>query len=216
MITCFAVAAALIFALMLGMLAAFGGVPAGDDLVAAGGVFLVLPCLLLAAQGPLWLFRALAGRRIRNARERWPSDRPQKAQFGVAQLMWATALVAVCVALARGGLALWAPPGGEEVARMWSRLAVAGVVAAIGSAAIGIPSTAAVLIARRPAVWLLPMAMLAVMLTIAVLALITAVFGNPPSLEDELLFGLFALSTFGGVLAGLAVIRACGFTMARQ
>jgi hypothetical protein len=130
-------------------------------------------------------------------------------------MMWATALVAVCVALARGALATWGP---EDVAigpGAWGELAIVCGVVALGSGLVAIPSAATILSAEHPLRWVVPIMAYAGILTLFVLTVVTAIIGGFV-LSASGGFFLFSLTTFGGVSAGLVIIRHCGYTLTRR
>jgi hypothetical protein len=212
LIATFAVAAGLLMVLILGIGYGERGGPSGR---LVGGLFLLLPVILLAAQAPLWLFRAWTGRWIRAASGAAVANPVRKTQFGVAQMMWATALIAVSVALARGALVLWTEESDHIPAPEWVLLAAECGVIAIASGLVAVPATAAVMMPKSPGGAVLLIVVYAILLTISLLGIVTAFAGPAPApiMAD---FGLTSLATFGGILAGLAVVRQCGYSMVRE
>jgi hypothetical protein len=211
LIATFAVASGLLLVLIVGIALAERGGPSVSDI---GGLFLVLPAVLLAAQAPLWVFRAFTGRWM------WATTGSAaapagKTQFGVAQMMWATALIAVVIALARGGLVLWGLESDQVRTLDWARLtAICGGVA-VASGAIAFPATAAVMIPRNPRGAIVLIFVYAILVTMAMLGIVKAIDGPVP-VEVVAAIGLTSMATFGGILAGLGVIRNCGYSMVRE
>jgi hypothetical protein len=215
--TTFAVAALLLLVLFMGIGIAAGEVIDPDAVRAAGGFLLMLPCAMLAAQAPLWLYRGLSGRRLEEAA--WNEDHgpARRTQFGIAQMLLATALVAVILTLARGALVLWRPRGADaDIEGGLVAVVLACGVLALASGAVTLPCTLAMLVAQRPSAWAGPVLVYALLLAGILLLVVAAMSpgGGVPA-EAVAMFVFFCLTTFGGILAGLAIIRKSGYTLVR-
>lgn len=206
----FGVGVALLLSLFLGVAAAWEGAGLFNDLQELGGLFLVFPGLMLAAQSPLWLFRVVTGGRMRSEHESKFSAESSNTQFGISHLLMATTLIAVSLALARGTLALWNVPE-TDLADGWLAIGSFCGVFALASLSVTVPCTIAILVAREPAVGVVAIVFYVLVLSIVLLTMIEIVSGGAPGGEEFGLFSLFEFSTFAGVLLGLGAIRGCGY-----
>jgi hypothetical protein len=208
-----AIAALLLFLLMSGLVAADGGPLSPREARQWGAFFLVLPAALLAVQSPLWIVRAATGYRMGTGLEHDGNRRAAKVQFGVRQIMLATALIAVALAMARGAVVWWSPPGGD-VGENWTGVAVACGVLALASLLVTVPCVLVVL-TRQRGIWAAAIFLYIAGVATVEVAVMAALAGSGLPPDVIALLTLFCVTTFGGVLSGLGVLRRDGYVLVR-
>jgi hypothetical protein len=212
----FAVALVLLMALVVGAAASAGNAVDPDAVRIVSGFFLLLPALLLSAQAPLWLYRGVSGRRLMDAALQEASGKRYRPQFGIADMLTTTALIAVSLALARGAVAIWnLPEAGDNVERGLAPILIGCAALAAASAVVTLPCTLATLVARHPAAWTVPVLVYSLVVSSIVVLASSAITGRMPPGEAVGWFTAFSLSTFGGILAGLGLIRKTGYALVR-
>jgi hypothetical protein len=137
-----------------------------------------------------------------------------RRQFRIGQLMMATALVAVTLALARGALVVWSAPG-ANVIEEWNAVAAMCGVAAGASLVVTVPCTLGVLLARSAAVWAAAILLYMFVVTAILLTVIASLAGGGPS-PGTSRFLVVSVATFGGVLWGLGIFRRAGYRLVRS
>jgi hypothetical protein len=202
------VAALLLAVVILGMIAVDpGGAPRWHDWAR---LFLFLPLVFLSAQPLLWIARYFGGWRIVRAEEETSVEAVRSRQFGLADLLGATVVLAVALSLAN-----WGFYNERELGETWIPLVVGCLFCAAWNALSTLPCLWASFLARPKGVGVIVILVCMLMMTAAALAILSAMSGRGP--PDEAIVGV---SMFHGGLAGvmlgvLYAFRRWGYVLRR-
>ncbi len=171
---------------------------------ARGGAF--VPLMLLAAQLPLWAARMAPGWRIARGTVGHADEERAGRQFGVFDLLLATAVVAVALGFAR--LGLWLKPDDSIPAVV----AVAFLGVAILSAFTSLPCAWSALGASDQGAGCAAIVLYSVALTILVFSVPAAIVGGG-SIEALVVFLMTCFAVTGSMHSVLLVFRDCGYRL---
>lgn len=206
------VAVLLCCALLLGM--AMLDAPRGGLAEMAMGM-LMLPMIFLAVQLPLWVLRIVTGWCIVAGGTEDCSPPSESRQFQLQHMLGATTAVAVALGLASVYLRYLGNPVGRVDLSMWLGLMLTCLMCGVLSAFSTLPCFWAAFVARNKMSGAAMIAVYAVLMSLLVLAVISAIGGSAPPGEAVLCFVLFHGSLAFVLLGGLHVVRLCGYVLLR-
>jgi hypothetical protein len=159
----------------------------------------------LASQAPLWFARAAWGQRIVAPHQEPPGIPGRELQFGLAQLLMLTTLVAAIFGFARW---LFSPQAVTNVGDWWEFAALIGLFTIFNT--LGPAPTIWAVFARHPGVWLALAALYLTGVAMAEAFAFQAVLGGGSDLS---IFAWINAALFFVVAATLLAFRACGFRL---
>jgi hypothetical protein len=189
----------------------------GPDLRGALAGILILPLLFLGAQVPQWILRMATGWQIVADGTPDAGSPRQSRQFGLQQILGATAAVAVALGLAGLGLPLLDGPDTTPDPSVWSGPIFGGLIYGAWSLLWIVPCLWAAFIARDKAASTAIMAMYAVAMSLLLLILMSILSGGRFD-RAGLAFLAFSLfhGSIGAVLLGsLHLLRSGGYVLLR-
>lgn len=180
----------------------------GDEVYRA---VLLLPLWVLIGQAPLLVLREAWGYQlIPSKMEGEPPVRPR--QFGIGQVLRATAAVGVALGVARWSL----PSEFSGDSTQFGRLLILSLVWGASSLVFGVPSVLAILSSRNPVARAVLVGACAFAVMLAVAAIGSVLTGKPGDTPEA--FSVLGLTLAGGLCVlqvGLFVIRGRGYMLRR-
>jgi len=206
------VAVLLCCALLLGVTMIDG---AGGELGETAMGMLTLPMIFLAVQVPLWILRIVTGWCIVAGGREDCSPPSEPRQFQLQHMLGATTAVAVALGLASVGLRYFENPTRRTDPSMWLGLMFACLMCGVWSAFSTLPCFWAAFVARNKMASAAMIAVYAVLMSLLVLAVMSAIYGSAPPGEVVGGFILFHGSLAFVLLGSLHLARLCGYVLLR-
>ena len=206
------VAALLCCALLLGVTMVNGS---GEGLGEAARGMLIFPLIFLAVQLPLWVLRIVTGWCLVARGTEDCSPPGESRQFRLQHMLGATTAVALALGLASVGLRYSDIPSGRTDPSVWLGLMFACLMFGVWSAFSTLPCFWAAFVARHKMAGAAMIAVYAVLMSLLVLAVMSAIVGSAPPGEFVGAFILFHGSLAFVLLGGLHLARLCGYVLLR-
>jgi hypothetical protein len=177
---------------------------------------LMLPLILLAVQLPLWILRAATGWCIVISGTEDYSMWMQSRQFRLQQILGATTVIAIALALARLGLPGLDNPNDTADPSLWLRLMLGCLLCGLWSAFSVLPCLWAAFVARNKIASTVAVAAYAVLMSVLVVVVISGILGRLPRIDQVVWFVcLFHGGLVFALLGGFHIARACGYVLLR-
>jgi hypothetical protein len=192
----------------LGLVAASAGhgPPSPGEIPALFGFLLLLPLIVASVQVPLWVAKLFWGWQVAHVREVGSLSRAK--QFSIAQMLTATALIAVLLALNQpAGWLLEIPPR-----ELWLQTGLSALCALVLSALSTPPAVYAVLRCRQVSQGCLAIGAYAFLFAFVLCVIIASIARGMPGEVVVIIFGYFAGLALTLTLP-LLVLRNFGFRL---
>ena len=185
-----------------------------DVVEMAKGTFM-LPLAFLAVQLPLWVLKMVTGWRIIAGGTKDSSPPSASRQFQLQHILGATAAVAAAMGLASAGLPYFSGPNGNADPSMWLWLMLICLICGACSALSTLPCLWAAFVARNKAASTKIIAVYALVMSVLVVAVVSAIAGSTPPGKVMAAFILFHGSLAFVLLGSLHIARSYGYVLLR-